>query len=336
MALLHGGSGAGRSDFRFGHSLDVVGRSGLHQSGLVSIYSAGCFSPGPRKNDLTIYWALRPFVGSFTLLVDPGDIYPPQLPHTPDMKGYWQVLTQAANHLLPLAHPLNDLRNTINIRRDVRSNINASRARQHENEMRRQEEYDQDHGAPACSRATRTESTKASTSNPASGQSRRHDARLPPQDHRHDHRREDRGACGVSSLTPSTLSNLVAPKLQSLQLRQVRTQAGPERLVGSLNEHRPGCWAIEYFMKAYLPIILGQDALQCFGIYRGIASTTRKTTAISLREFPIPLQQTGATMGPQIHQAPERRDPPLVPQAIPNNEEPLPEVVEAVVIEDFY
>jgi hypothetical protein len=78
MASSHGGSGAGKSDFCFGHSLDVVGRSGLHQTGLMSIYFAGCFSPGPRKNDLTIYWALGPFVGSFTLLVDPGDIYPPQ------------------------------------------------------------------------------------------------------------------------------------------------------------------------------------------------------------------------------------------------------------------
>jgi hypothetical protein len=39
----------------------------------------GCLSPGPRKNDLTIYWALGPFVRSFTPLVDPGDIYPPQL-----------------------------------------------------------------------------------------------------------------------------------------------------------------------------------------------------------------------------------------------------------------
>jgi hypothetical protein len=64
---LHG-SGAGKSDFCFGQSLDVVGRSGLRQSGLMSIYFAGCFSPGPRKNDLTIYWALGPFVGYFTLL----------------------------------------------------------------------------------------------------------------------------------------------------------------------------------------------------------------------------------------------------------------------------
>jgi hypothetical protein len=47
----------------------------------MSICFAGCPSPGPRKNDLTIYWALGPFVRSFTLLVDPGDICPPQAPN---------------------------------------------------------------------------------------------------------------------------------------------------------------------------------------------------------------------------------------------------------------
>jgi hypothetical protein len=80
MAPLHGGSSAGKSDLCCGHSLDVVGRPGLHQSGLMSICFAGYLSPGPRKNDLTIYWALGPFVRSFTLLVDPGDIYPPHYP----------------------------------------------------------------------------------------------------------------------------------------------------------------------------------------------------------------------------------------------------------------
>jgi hypothetical protein len=80
MAPLHGGSSAGKSDLCCGRSLDVVGRPGLHQSGPMSICFAGCPSPGPRKNDLTIYWALGPFVRSFTLLVDLGDIYPPQAP----------------------------------------------------------------------------------------------------------------------------------------------------------------------------------------------------------------------------------------------------------------
>jgi hypothetical protein len=80
MAPLHGGSSAGKSDLCCGRSLDVVGHPGLHQSGPMSICFAGCPSPGPRKNDLTTYWALGPFVRSFTLLVDPGDIYPPHYP----------------------------------------------------------------------------------------------------------------------------------------------------------------------------------------------------------------------------------------------------------------
>jgi hypothetical protein len=80
MAPLHGGSSAGKSDLYCGHSPDVVGHPGLRQSGLMSLYFAGCLSPGPRKNDLTIYWPPGPFVRSFTLLVDPGDTYPPQAP----------------------------------------------------------------------------------------------------------------------------------------------------------------------------------------------------------------------------------------------------------------
>jgi hypothetical protein len=33
---------------------------------------------------------------------------------TPDAEGYRRLLTRAANHLLPLAHPPSDLRHTIN------------------------------------------------------------------------------------------------------------------------------------------------------------------------------------------------------------------------------
>jgi hypothetical protein len=41
------------------------------------------------------------------------------LPQTPDAEGYRRLFTQAANHLLPLAHPPNDLRHAINSRRDA-------------------------------------------------------------------------------------------------------------------------------------------------------------------------------------------------------------------------
>jgi hypothetical protein len=73
------------------------------------------------------------------------------LPRTPDAEGYRRLFTQAANHLLPLAHPPNDLRHAINSCQDARSSINASRERQHENEIRRREEYDRDHGIPTQS-----------------------------------------------------------------------------------------------------------------------------------------------------------------------------------------
>lgn len=104
------------------------------------------------------------------------------LPRTPDVEGYRRVLTQAANHLLPLAHPPNDLRHAINSRRDAQSNISASRDRRHENEIRRWEEYDQDHGVPAHIRATRIESVAASTNSSVRGRSRRPNTHSPPRD----------------------------------------------------------------------------------------------------------------------------------------------------------
>jgi hypothetical protein len=128
------------------------------------------------------------------------------LPLSLDTEGYQQILTHAANQLLPLAHPVLDMCHVINIWRDARSNINASHDRQHEDEMRRWEEYDRDHGAPACSRATRTEVVVDSMNSLALGQSareRRHDARRhsPPmgrhRDHAREDRREDLGTCGV-------------------------------------------------------------------------------------------------------------------------------------------
>jgi hypothetical protein len=50
-------------------------------SGLVSIHFTRRSSPGPRRDDLANYWAHGPFVRSFILSVDPGDIRPPQAPN---------------------------------------------------------------------------------------------------------------------------------------------------------------------------------------------------------------------------------------------------------------
>jgi hypothetical protein len=107
------------------------------------------------------------------------------LPRTPDAEGYRRLFTQAANHLLPLAHPPNDLRHAINSRRDARSSINASRERRHDNEIRRREEYDRDHDIPARSLATRTELATTSTGGTTRGRSRHHDNHSPPRDRQH-------------------------------------------------------------------------------------------------------------------------------------------------------
>ena len=107
------------------------------------------------------------------------------LPQTPDAEGYRRLLTQAANHLLPLAHPASDLRHAINSRWDARSSINALRERRHENEIRRREEYDRDHDIPARSQATRVESATASTGGTTRGRSRQHIDNSPPWDRHH-------------------------------------------------------------------------------------------------------------------------------------------------------
>jgi hypothetical protein len=82
------GSSAGKSDLCCGRLLNAVGRPGLHQSGLTSTCFTDCPSPGPRRNGLTIYWALGPLVRSFTLPVDPGDICPP---HPAQQKAFEEL-----------------------------------------------------------------------------------------------------------------------------------------------------------------------------------------------------------------------------------------------------
>jgi hypothetical protein len=42
------------------------------------------------------------------------------------------------------------------------------------------------------------------------------------------------------------------------------------------------------------------------------------------RQLPISLRQTGAPMGPQIHQAPGGRNSPVVPQKISDHEKSYP------------
>lgn len=88
------------------------------------------------------------------------------LPRTPNVEGYQQILTQAANHLLPTAHPELDMWYVINSRRDMHNNINASLDRQHESEIRRRGSTIGSIAHHMHNRSTRTESIVASTTAP--------------------------------------------------------------------------------------------------------------------------------------------------------------------------
>jgi hypothetical protein len=80
-----------------------MGRPGLHQSGLMSICSAGCLSPGPRKDDLMIYWALGPSVRSL-LFSGPGGYLSPTAGDSPKC----HVLVLGNGGLYPLPQHLNE------------------------------------------------------------------------------------------------------------------------------------------------------------------------------------------------------------------------------------
>jgi hypothetical protein len=179
---------------------------------------------------------------------------------TPDAEGYRRLLTRAANHLLPLAHPPNHLRHAINSRRDAQSSINASRERRHENEIRRWEEYDQDHGVLARSHTTRVESAAASTSGPNRGRSRRHINDSPPRDQRHEHRQED--TCGVSTLTLRIRAIQWPPNFKVSNVDKYEPKQDPGGWFAVYMTAARAAGATEDVMTVYLPIVLGQDALQ--------------------------------------------------------------------------
>jgi hypothetical protein len=181
------------------------------------------------------------------------------LPRTPDAKGYRWLFTRAANHLLPLAHPPSDLRHAINSQRDTQSSINASRERRHENEIRRREEYVRDHGIPAWSQDTRTVSAMASTGGTTRGRSRHHDNNSPPRDRHHHRRQED--TCGVSALTPRLRAIQWPPNFKVSNVDKYEPKQDPGGWLTVYTTAAPAAGATEDVMTAYLPIVLGQDAL---------------------------------------------------------------------------
>jgi hypothetical protein len=110
------------------------------------------------------------------------------------------------------------------------------------------------------SQATRVESATASTGGMTRGRSRHHVNNSPPWDRHHHHRQED--MCGVSALTPR-LRAIQWPfnfKVSNVDKYEPKQDPGGWLAVYTTAARAAG--ATEDVMTAYLPIVLGQDALQ--------------------------------------------------------------------------
>jgi hypothetical protein len=117
------------------------------------------------------------------------------------------------------------------------------------------------HNIPARSQATRTESATASTGGTTRGRSRNHHNYSPPRDKHHPRRQED--TCGVSALTPRLRAIQCPPnfKVSNVDKYEPKQDQGGWLAVYTTAARAAG--ASEDVMTAYLPIVLGQDALQC-------------------------------------------------------------------------
>jgi hypothetical protein len=92
------------------------------------------------------------------------------------------------------------------------------------------------------------------------GQSRRPNTDSPPWDWQHDHRQED--TCRVSALTPRLWAIHWPPNFKVSNVDKYEPKQDPR---GWLAIYTTTAWAVgatEDVMTAYLPIVLGQDALQ--------------------------------------------------------------------------
>jgi hypothetical protein len=257
------------------------------------------------------------------------------LPRTPDAEGYRRLFTRAANHLLPLAHPSSDLRHTINSRRDARGSINASRERRHENEIHRREEYDRDHGILARSQATRTESATASTGGTTRGRSRHHDNHSSPRDRHHHRRQED--TCGVSALTPHLRAIQWPPNFKVSNIDKYEPKQDPGGWLAVYTTAARAAGETEYVMTAYLPIILGQDALQWL---RHLPQHCIDDWSDFSRCFTANFQSLSDKLAQpwDLKSIKHRGDETLQSylKRFQTMRKRIPEVAEAAVIEDFY
>jgi hypothetical protein len=138
-------------------------------------------------------------------------------------------------------------------------------------------------------------------------------------------------------LTPCLWAIQCRPQLQGLQHRQVRAQAGPERLVACLHDCHPGRQRNGGHDDGVLAIVLGQDALQCLRhLPRHCTDDWSDFSRCFIAHFqslsdksvqPCDLKSIRCQSYETLQSYLKRF------QTMRNH---IPEVVEAAVIEDFY
>jgi hypothetical protein len=92
------------------------------------------------------------------------------------------------------------------------------------------------------------------------GQSRQHIGNSPPQDRHHNRRQED--TCGVSALTPHLRAIQWPPNFKVSNVDKYEPKQDPGGWLAVYTTAAQAAGTTEDVMTAYLPIVLGQDALQ--------------------------------------------------------------------------
>jgi hypothetical protein len=141
----------------------------------------------------------------------------------------------------------------------------------------------------------------------------------------------------VTALTPRLRAIQWPPNFKVSNVDKYEPKQDPGGWLAVYTTFARAVGASEDVMTAYLPIVLGQDALQwlrhlprhCINDW---SDFSRRFTA----NFSVPLRQTSATMGPQIHQAPGDETLRSYLKRFQTMRNRIPEVTEAAVIEDFY
>ena len=90
--------------------------------------------------------------------------------------------------------------------------------------------------------------------------SRNHHRHSPPRDRRHPRRQED--TCGVSALTPRLRAIQWPPNFKVSNVDKYEPKQDPGGWLAVYTTAARAAGASEDVMTAYLPIVLGQDALQ--------------------------------------------------------------------------